>query len=239
MTVGATSPGKATFRAQAFRSISGRVLVYDTKVSKYVPVNGIPVKLRERSLTTVTDPLGRYLFRDLAEGTYTLLVQDQAHTVRLRDQPVDLANVDFQTGIVDREPPMPEAPAVKPPAPIQAAPEQSVVTIDTFDRRAAAEQHNIIGRQLTKAGQYRQAIAELTEAIRLVPHFALALNARAFALILLREFTGALKDLNEAILLNPAYGNAYQLRSIARKATGDGPGAAADLKRSQQLALRK
>jgi hypothetical protein len=100
VTVGASSPGKAAFTARAFRSISGRVLRYDSKAGRYVPVNRAQVFLREPGITTVTDLMGRYLFRDLAAGSYTLLVQNEAptssHTVRLGDQPVDLINVDFQ-----------------------------------------------------------------------------------------------------------------------------------------------
>jgi hypothetical protein len=100
VTVGASSPGKAAFTARAFRSISGRVLSYDSKAGRYVPVNRAQVFLREPGVTTVTDLMGRYLFRDLAAGSYTMLVQNEAptssHTVRLGGQPVDLINVDFQ-----------------------------------------------------------------------------------------------------------------------------------------------
>jgi hypothetical protein len=238
VTVGATSPGKATFSVRALRSISGRVLRYDPIAARYVPVNGALVMLRESALTATSDPMGRYLFRDLAAGNYTLSVQNEEHTVRLRDQPVDLTNVDFKAN-VPAFPDVPEAVLLKPPVPIPALPVRTLElpsTTDTFDSRSAAEQHNILGRQLTKAGRYREAIVELTEAVRLAPHFALAFNARGFALILLRDWAGAIKDLNEAIVLNPAYVNAYQLRAIARRAVGDAPGAAADLKRSQQLA---
>ena len=48
-------------------------------------------------------------------------------------------------------------------------------------RSASAQQHNILGRQLTKAGRYPEAIAELTEALRIGPDLALALNARGYA----------------------------------------------------------
>ena len=100
VTVGASTPGHAAFTVRAFRSISGRVLSYDSKAGQYVPVIGAQVILREPGLTTVTDATGRYLFRDLAAGSYTVSVQNEAqtstHTVRLSAQPVDLINVDFQ-----------------------------------------------------------------------------------------------------------------------------------------------
>ncbi len=99
-----------------------------------------------------------------------------------------------------------------------------------------AEQHNLLGRQLSTAGRYREAIVELTEALRIAPNFALALNARGFALFMLHEWTPAIADLDRAILLNPNYGNAYHIRAIARKAIGDTAGAAADSERTQRLA---
>lgn len=100
VTVGPSSPGKADFTARALRSISGRVLSYDSKAGRYIPVNRAQVTLREPGLSTMTDVVGRYLFRDLAAGSHTVSVQNEAqtssHTVRLGDQPVDVINVDFQ-----------------------------------------------------------------------------------------------------------------------------------------------
>jgi hypothetical protein len=98
--VGASSPGNAAFTVRAFRSISGRVLRYDAGAGGYVPVIGAKVDLRERGLWTMTDVSGRYLFRDLAAGSYTVSVQNEAQTptqtVRLGAQPVDFMNVDIQ-----------------------------------------------------------------------------------------------------------------------------------------------
>jgi hypothetical protein len=253
VTVGASSPGKAAFTVRAFRSISGRVLGYDTVASQYVPVNNAPVFLKEPGLTVSTDLLGRYLFRDLAAGSYTLSVpnepQTAAHTVRLGAPPVDLINVDFQ---ISKPAPAADtvAPAVLPAgSPAVLAVEPRVdrrpldlihATLPTVLRPAkpptSAEDLDRLGRQLTKAGQYREAIAELTEAIRVAPDFARAYNARGYALALLRDWAAAIADLDQAIRLNPSYENAFALRSMARKAVGDALGAAADLKRSQQLA---
>jgi hypothetical protein len=254
VTVGASAPGKAAFTVRALRSISGRVLSYDTRAAQYVAVSGAQVVLGEPGLTTTTDLMGRYLFRDLAAGSYTLSVLNEAETpanrVRLGGSPIDLANVDFQIiGAVASDAPAPAAPAVKPqplaiPAPtaLPVAPPaepptkpQPVEAKILDSRLAAAQQHNLLGRQLSKAGRYREAIVELTEALRIAPDFALALTARGFALFMLHDPARAIDDLDKAILLNPNYGNAYHLRATAKKAIGDTAGAEADLKRAQQL----
>ncbi len=240
VTVEATSPGKASFRARAFRTIAGRVVRYEPKAAQYVPVTGAQVMLREPGLSATTDSMGRYLFRDLAAGSYTLSLQNEApasnHAVRLRDQPVDLTNVDFQiaapviTGVEPQTAPV-KSPSIIKALPVNPQPPAAGPLLE----KSTAEQHNLLGRQLTTAGRYREAIVELNEAIRIAPDLALAFNARGYVLVLLRDWAGAIKDLDRAILLNPAYGNAYQLRAIARKGIGDAPGAARDLKRWQQL----
>jgi tetratricopeptide (TPR) repeat protein len=240
VTVGATSPGKAAFSARAFRSIAGRVIRYDSKAAQYVPVTGALVMLREPGLSVKTDSMGRYLFRDLAAGSYTVSIENEApasnHAVRLRDQPIDLTNVDFQMNAPVAAVAAPEVVPVKPPAAIKALPAKpQPPAVEPPLSRFTAEQHNVLGRQLTKEGRYREAIVELTEAVRIAPDFALAFNARGYVRVLLRDWAGAVADLNRAILLNPAYGNAYQLRAVARRAIGDAPGAASDLKKSQQL----
>jgi hypothetical protein len=236
VTVGASSPGKVAFTARALRSISGRVLRYDSKAGAYVPVAGAQVVLREPGPAAMTDPAGRYLFRDLPAGSYTITVQHEvqtsARTVRLGAQPVDLKDVDFQ--ISRPSPPDVPAPAVLPAMlPVQPLPPAAN---GSDSRSASAQQHNILGRQLTKAGRYPEAIAELTEALRIAPDFALALNARGYALVRLHNWTRAIVDLDQAILLNPSYQNAYHIRAVARRAIGDAPGAADDSRKSKQLA---
>jgi hypothetical protein len=254
VTVSATSPGKAAFAARAFRSISGRVVIYDTTLGRYVPVVRAQVIVAPPDSICSTDALGRYLFRDLAAGSYSLSVQNEASAsprkVRLSGQPVDLTNVDFEISRPTAGRPSPPAPVEKPqpqeakpldvsaPAvpiakpqpPAASAPGSLLGSIP-----ATAEQHHTLGRQLSAAGRYPEAIAELTEALRLAPNFALALNARGFARFELHDWTLALKDLDQAIRLNPKYANAYRIRGVVKKSMGNAAGAAADLAESRRL----
>jgi tetratricopeptide (TPR) repeat protein len=163
--------------------------------------------------------------------------------------------VDFQIGPSSLPPapaPVPEPPKPQPPVMIAVRP--NLVRLDPPVARpevpapalvatkslesgfAAAQQHNVLGRQLTQAGRYPEAVAELTEALRIAPGFALAFNARGFARLMLHDWSGAIEDLNQAILLNPAYGDAYKIRAIAKRAIGDKAGADADAKKSRQSA---
>ena len=121
-------------------------------------------------------------------------------------------------------------PAVKPPQLAARALESGSAT---------AQAHNVLGRQLSTAGRYQEAIVELSTALRLAPDFALAWNARGYAFVMLRQWTRGIEDLDQAILLNPSYQNAYQIRAIARGAAGDARGAAEDSKKSKLLAQYK
>jgi hypothetical protein len=96
-----------------------------------------------------------------------------------------------------------------------------------------AELHNRTGRQKLAAGRYQEAIAELNEAIRLSPSYALAYNARGFTYYQMHDFKHAIQDLDKAIELNPNYANAYHNRGVARKAAGDLTGAEADFRRER------
>jgi Flp pilus assembly protein TadD len=80
-----------------------------------------------------------------------------------------------------------------------------------------AAQHEVRGRALTAEGKYDEAIAELTEAIRLQPDLARAYNARGYVYLLRRDNPHALADFDEAIRLSPGYTNAIQNREIVVK----------------------
>ena len=95
------------FVARALRSISGRVLISDTHQLRYVPVIGAEVRLNPPRSTAKADPQGRYLFRDLAAGSYTLSVRNEAQTpartVRLGSQTIDFDERGFSHQPVWRE----------------------------------------------------------------------------------------------------------------------------------------
>jgi hypothetical protein len=118
-----------------------------------------------------------------------------------------------------------------PPAPAATAPVSEPPAPEPVESPAAV--HNRNGRELLNHYKLREAIDELSEAIRLDAGFAQAFNARGFAHYLRKEYPKALADLNEAIRLDPGYKNAYTNRSALRSAMGDGKGASEDKRRAR------
>ena len=117
--------------------------------------------------------------------------------------------------------PPPVAPAPKPaqPEPQQPAP-KPVARVPRPVAPASAAQHDLKGRALTAAGNYDEAIAELTEAIHLQSDFARAYNGRGYVYLLKRDYQHALADFDEAIRLDPNYANAIQNRGMALRGLG-------------------
>jgi len=261
--VGAATPGSAVFTVRASRSISGKVSAYQAADGKYTPIAGRTVMLKEAAKTSITDASGRFMFRNLAAGSYTVAVmagsREVTKLVKLPASPTALTNIDFEmsdrpvpTDVPAESVPTPVHPSQPPPAPSTVAapvaamgspstneapetvqPAKPMVTKSSAPHAASslAEQHNRVGRQELAAGRYQRAIAELTEAIRLSPDYALAYNARGFAYYQMHDFSRAIDDLDKAIELNPHYVNAYQNRGVVKKAAGDLSGAQADLRR--------
>jgi tetratricopeptide (TPR) repeat protein len=91
------------------------------------------------------------------------------------------------------------------------------------------------GRYLSEQENFEQAAEAFDQAIAIDPAHTLALNARGYARLRLRNYQGAIDDCSQAIRLNPNYANAYLNRSVAKKAMGDIAGAREDAHRAAEL----
>ena len=229
--VGASTPGNAAFSVRALRSIGGRVLTFDQAAGKEVPLEGRTVTLKETGKTSTSDIAGQYLFRGLPAGSYTIAVKTESgevtKSVKLPSSPLTLTNIDLQIAGSARAPVAPvyvpppvPLPAPTPPTKPTPLPEPEPVAKPKAPAEAAS-QHASVGRQKLGEGRYQEAIAELSEAIRLAPGDASAYNARGFAWYKLHAFNRALQDLDKAIQLDETYVAAYHTRGLVRKAAGD------------------
>jgi tetratricopeptide (TPR) repeat protein len=125
-------------------------------------------------------------------------------------------------------------PAITPaPAASSAAP-----ALDTSSD-TSPDDHYQVAKGLLGAGKYREAIAEMTEAIAAQPNNSVFYNTRGYAYYLTKDVKKALQDYDEALKLNPSYLNATHNRALARKASGDVAGAKADQQREAALSRKK
>jgi tetratricopeptide (TPR) repeat protein len=94
-----------------------------------------------------------------------------------------------------------------------------------------------IGRGVAYAGleDYKSAIADLSQAIRLAPKYAPAYISRGNARNVLGDHKSAIADLDQAIRLDPKYASAYGERGFARIALGDYKSAITDCNQAIQL----
>jgi hypothetical protein len=75
------------FQVHAQRSISGRVEIFDPTTGRRQPLVGTTVSLSPGQLVAHTDGAGRYLFRQLPPGSYTVTVVQDG---KLWSRPIDL-----------------------------------------------------------------------------------------------------------------------------------------------------
>jgi tetratricopeptide (TPR) repeat protein len=82
---------------------------------------------------------------------------------------------------------------------------------------------------------YKRAIADLTEAIRLDPKLAIAYYNRGNSYFDLTDFPQAIRNYDQAIKLNPSYAKAISSRGAAYLNTGNRKRGVADLKKAHAL----
>jgi len=85
------------------------------------------------------------------------------------------------------------------------------------------------------AKDYRGAITDYNEAIRLNPNYAETYTYRGIAKYQLADKEGAISDYNEAIRINPNYADAYNNRGSAKYGLGDKQGALTDYNEAIRL----
>ncbi len=104
-------------------------------------------------------------------------------------------------------------------------------TVKPFSQESqsiSAKTHLIRGYLKAVLGDYKGAIADYTQAIRLKPGFALAYAGRGYAKEKLGQHSTAISDFDTAIRLQPDYAPAYFNRGVARRNLGQHAAAISD-----------
>ncbi len=98
-----------------------------------------------------------------------------------------------------------------------------------------SEMHSREGLSAFAEGDYEQAIGHFSEAIKLDPDNARALNNRGMSYVKAGKYDLAMADYTRALQLNPQFAEAYHNRAIASFRANDYARACSDLKRFRQL----
>lgn len=94
-----------------------------------------------------------------------------------------------------------------------------------YNQGMARYQHN----------DYRGAIADFTQAVRLDPHLTQAFHQRARARFLLKDYRGALADFSQTVRLDPHDAKAFEGKCLAHIMLGDDRDAVLDCSRALSL----
>jgi serine/threonine protein kinase len=100
------------------------------------------------------------------------------------------------------------------------AADQSPIISSPVSRKTATDLFDD-GMKKYHKNDYKGAIADFNEAIRLKPDDAKTYNVRGLMKYYLADFQGAITDYNEAIRINPNYAEAYNNRGHAKTAFGN------------------
>ncbi len=79
VSVGEGDFKKVSFTLPAIRALAGSVQTYDSAKEAYVSLPGVTVEIAELKRQTITDASGRYSFRNMPFGTFTILVNGQQY----------------------------------------------------------------------------------------------------------------------------------------------------------------
>jgi tetratricopeptide (TPR) repeat protein len=125
------------------------------------------------------------------------------------------------------------APAVAPSPAKANAP--AVVPSESVQPSLTAEEYYRLGTEAKNQGNYPEALADLTKAIRLKPNYAEAYSRRSGTLVDIGNYQEAVKDCTKAIKLNPRYANAYYNCGVSYRQLSDIPAAIKNMSEAIRL----
>jgi len=79
ISVGDSESKKISFVLPAIRALSGSVQKYDPAKEAYAPLAGVTVELAELARVAITDSNGRYSFRNMPSGGFTIFVNGERY----------------------------------------------------------------------------------------------------------------------------------------------------------------
>jgi Flp pilus assembly protein TadD len=91
------------------------------------------------------------------------------------------------------------------------------------------------GKEKANQKNYKGAIEEFNQALRINPNYENSYVSRGFCRFSLGDTQGAIQDYNQAIRLNPSHAKAYYNRGLARRKLEDKQGAIQDYTEAIQL----